>query len=236
MRGLEPPPSYLDTDLNRARLPIPPHPLGRRAPTIPHRRAGDRGPSQRSAATPAAAPGRWRTALVASGRTRAPLSSRGLGRRPLMAETGVRIPVAVLLLAPSFGAVRVSRPPERKPPPGCASRSVGASNGRKASVVARLADEGSLGLLPPLLGRPWSAVRCSRWPGRLLKPPRSRHFSHSLRTTQRSNGRSAPVTTTLGRRNVTAVQSSGKPRRAEPRQAPTPGSGHQWRGVHWKAC
>ncbi len=26
MRGLEPPPSYLDTDLNRARLPIPPHP------------------------------------------------------------------------------------------------------------------------------------------------------------------------------------------------------------------
>ncbi len=32
MRGLEPPPSYLDTDLNRARLPIPPHPrdAGRR--------------------------------------------------------------------------------------------------------------------------------------------------------------------------------------------------------------
>ena len=28
MRGLEPPPSYLDTDLNRARLPIPPHPRG----------------------------------------------------------------------------------------------------------------------------------------------------------------------------------------------------------------
>jgi hypothetical protein len=26
MRGLEPPPSFLDTDLNRARLPIPPHP------------------------------------------------------------------------------------------------------------------------------------------------------------------------------------------------------------------
>jgi site-specific DNA recombinase len=28
MRGLEPPPSFLDTDLNRARLPIPPHPRG----------------------------------------------------------------------------------------------------------------------------------------------------------------------------------------------------------------
>src|SRR5581483_10827697 len=30
----------------------------------------------------------------------APLSSRGLGRRPLMAETGVRIPVAVLTKPP----------------------------------------------------------------------------------------------------------------------------------------
>jgi hypothetical protein len=29
-----------------------------------------------------------------------PLSSRGLGRRPLMAETRVRIPVAVLLRKP----------------------------------------------------------------------------------------------------------------------------------------
>jgi hypothetical protein len=26
MRGLEPPPGFPDTDLNRARLPIPPHP------------------------------------------------------------------------------------------------------------------------------------------------------------------------------------------------------------------
>ena len=33
-------------------------------------------------------------------RPSAPLSSRGLGRRPLTAETGVRIPVAVLLKAP----------------------------------------------------------------------------------------------------------------------------------------
>ncbi len=28
MRGLEPPPGFPDTDLNRARLPIPPHPRG----------------------------------------------------------------------------------------------------------------------------------------------------------------------------------------------------------------
>jgi hypothetical protein len=28
MRGLEPPPGCPDTDLNRARLPIPPHPRG----------------------------------------------------------------------------------------------------------------------------------------------------------------------------------------------------------------
>ena len=28
MRGLEPPPGLPDTDLNRARLPIPPHPRG----------------------------------------------------------------------------------------------------------------------------------------------------------------------------------------------------------------
>jgi site-specific DNA recombinase len=40
MRGLEPPPSYLDTDLNRARLPIPPHPRDheRRYRTVHHPR------------------------------------------------------------------------------------------------------------------------------------------------------------------------------------------------------
>ena len=37
MRGLEPPPSYLDTDLNRARLPIPPHPRAGRDAKISHR-------------------------------------------------------------------------------------------------------------------------------------------------------------------------------------------------------
>ena len=35
MRGLEPPQSYLHTDLNRARLPIPPHPQAGKAATIP---------------------------------------------------------------------------------------------------------------------------------------------------------------------------------------------------------
>ncbi len=39
MRGLEPPPSYLDTDLNRARLPIPPHPRDGEA-KISHRACG----------------------------------------------------------------------------------------------------------------------------------------------------------------------------------------------------
>src|SRR3972149_3337352 len=42
MRGLEPPRPYGHTDLNRARLPIPPHPRGRAnlsaAPGLPRRR------------------------------------------------------------------------------------------------------------------------------------------------------------------------------------------------------
>ena len=50
-----------------------------------------------------------RIALLASGGHCAPLSSRGLGRRPLMAETRVRIPVAVLELAPeNYGRFRRS--------------------------------------------------------------------------------------------------------------------------------
>ncbi len=36
MRGLEPPPGFPDTDLNRARLPIPPHPRAGGAPKISH--------------------------------------------------------------------------------------------------------------------------------------------------------------------------------------------------------
>jgi hypothetical protein len=34
MRGLEPPPGFPDTDLNRARLPIPPHPRAVRSEDI----------------------------------------------------------------------------------------------------------------------------------------------------------------------------------------------------------
>ena len=37
MRGLEPPPGCPDTDLNRARLPIPPHPRAELDAKIPHR-------------------------------------------------------------------------------------------------------------------------------------------------------------------------------------------------------
>jgi hypothetical protein len=82
MRGLEPPPGFPDTDLNRARLPIPPHPrVGRSEDIAP-------------------------SAFASLGRVAyAPLSSRGLGRRPLMAETRVRIPVAVLRKPPEHRAV-----------------------------------------------------------------------------------------------------------------------------------
>jgi hypothetical protein len=38
MRGLEPPPGFPDTDLNRARLPIPPHPRAGRGAKISHPR------------------------------------------------------------------------------------------------------------------------------------------------------------------------------------------------------
>ena len=56
------------------------------------------------------------SALLASASVdHAPLSSRGLGRRPLMAETGVRIPVAVLgaLRAISLPSRHQARRPER---------------------------------------------------------------------------------------------------------------------------
>jgi hypothetical protein len=100
MRGLEPPPGCPDTDLNRARLPIPPHPRaacediadaagGTRADGLD--RARDRAHGLRSALRYASGAG-----FASLGATDfAPLSSRGLGRRPLMAETRVRIPVAV---------------------------------------------------------------------------------------------------------------------------------------------
>ncbi len=100
MRGLEPPPSYLDTDLNRARLPIPPHPRAGKQAKIAHRRRdkveGAGGLRSRpSKITYGQRPARKRFASLDPSDC-APLSSRGLGRRPLMAETRVRIPVAVL--------------------------------------------------------------------------------------------------------------------------------------------
>ena len=45
MRGLEPPPGFPDTDLNRARLPIPPHPRAARRARIPY---SDRWPGGRA--------------------------------------------------------------------------------------------------------------------------------------------------------------------------------------------
>jgi hypothetical protein len=98
MRGLEPPPSCLDTDLNRARLPIPPHPRAGEDAKISHRPGTSR--STPEGVRGAVSHGDHRTGLLERFASlgpadRAPLSSRGLGRRPLMAETGVRIPVAV---------------------------------------------------------------------------------------------------------------------------------------------
>src|SRR3954464_14053362 len=79
MRGLEPPRDLSHTALNRARLPIPPHPPAS-SEHSDHDRAGAR----------RAGSGAFVTLDVPE-----PPSSRGLGRRPLTAETGVRIPVAV---------------------------------------------------------------------------------------------------------------------------------------------
>src|ERR1700736_5846463 len=99
MRGLEPPPGCPDTDLNRARLPIPPHPRAGEDANISHPLVADLGlVSPPRATVKAGLLGRARSGRFASldPADCAPLSSRGLGRRPLMAETRVRIPVAVL--------------------------------------------------------------------------------------------------------------------------------------------
>jgi hypothetical protein len=110
MRGLEPPPGCPDTDLNRARLPIPPHPRARggRAKISHARGAGGTGAGRppRGPGAPWIGSARFASLVAAS---RAPLSSRGLGRRPLMAETRVRIPVAVLRKAPRSRGFRRSR-------------------------------------------------------------------------------------------------------------------------------
>src|SRR3954464_11304642 len=79
LRGVEPPRALAHTDLNRARLPVPPQP---------------RGAGNLAVATPPTAAAR--PARFAKVPRPSPLSSRGLGRRILSPETGVRIPVAVL--------------------------------------------------------------------------------------------------------------------------------------------
>src|SRR3954465_3434549 len=84
MRGLEPPRGFPHTDLNRARLPIPPHPRG----------AADDDSN----------------GSIAKLELPEPPSSRGLGRRPLTAETGVRIPVAVLRSPATRGVFGVQGP------------------------------------------------------------------------------------------------------------------------------
>src|SRR4051794_41927028 len=101
--GPDPPGLSPPTDRHRARLPSPPHPRGAGA--------DDSNGSVAKLALP------W------------PPSSRGLGRRPLTAETGVRIPVAVLDGGPSVsGLFSFQRPrapaggpagpPPRAGPPG----------------------------------------------------------------------------------------------------------------------
>jgi hypothetical protein len=98
MRGLEPPRSLLHTDLNRARLPIPPHPRAAEQAKISHR-PGDGSIGLERPSEICSPKGLGLSALLASAPVdHTPLSSRGLGRRPLMAETRVRIPVAVYRL------------------------------------------------------------------------------------------------------------------------------------------
>jgi hypothetical protein len=106
MRGLEPPPDCSDTDLNRARLPVPPHPRvicerttishSPSAHSIDHRIRAQLG---RGCEDCLDRPKRsvCKASLLASWlpQTGAPPSSRGLGRRPLTAVTRVRIPLAV---------------------------------------------------------------------------------------------------------------------------------------------
>jgi hypothetical protein len=81
LRGVEPPRALAHTDLNRARLPVPPQP---REQAIYRLQPPGRG---RPRSTPPHA--------LAKMAKSSPLSSRGLGRRILSPETGVRIPVAV---------------------------------------------------------------------------------------------------------------------------------------------
>ena len=130
MRGLEPPQSYLHTDLNRARLPIPPHPRWRAADDSARRR-----PVRSSLDGPRAhARGLSRSGRFASLSAHSPLSSRGLGRRPLTAETRVRIPVAVLGLAPEVGAFFILGPPSELAAAGGRPHACGRGTGLQIAV------------------------------------------------------------------------------------------------------
>ena len=92
----------------------------------------------------------WRTApLVPCLRRVSPLSSRGLGRRPLTAETGVRIPVAVLTERPYHGRSRPSgsRQPCSPVGSGRTFEPIPAFADSYAAERARSARQGSLGAL-----------------------------------------------------------------------------------------
>jgi hypothetical protein len=140
MRGLEPPPGFPDTDLNRARLPIPPHPrVGEEAniaPAVEQLRRWKR-PWPEARVVGSLSPTRSGRFASLDPVNRAPLSSRGLGRRPLMAETRVRIPVAVLtnaLQLASFSSFQ--RPVCAKECAGQARRSVRPDEG-SAILIGR---------------------------------------------------------------------------------------------------
>src|SRR3954451_14353786 len=138
MRGLEPPRGCPHTDLNRARLPIPPHPRGAGA--------DDSNGSVAKLAVP------W------------PPSSRGLGRRPLTAETGVRIPVAVLDGGPSVSGLFSFQGPRTPPGRPRAPRRVRGPRGPRPAQPA--------GSGWPIAARHWAYGTTVPWP-----PAMNRTFS-----------------------------------------------------------
>ena len=166
MRGLEPPRGCPHSDLNAACIPISPHPLAPPTLAAGRRSTYRRGshdrllePSVRARLRPldrhssvvvgGIGPG-WRTVpLVPCLRRVSPLSSRGLGRRPLTAETGVRIPVAVLTERPYHGRSRPSgsRQPCSPVGSGRTFEPIPAFADSYAAERARSARQGSLGAL-----------------------------------------------------------------------------------------
>ncbi len=103
MRGLEPPPDFSDTDLNRARLPIPPHPRAAGQAKISHR--AEAGPIDRE-------PGTWRIGRRLPGRSRE-RSAPG-GRPSAFASLGAERSRAAIVQGtrtpPSHGGNRGSNP------------------------------------------------------------------------------------------------------------------------------